>query len=97
MTDVNGKLQVGTTRIHLDASSPLITKHHTNWRIKAINSFERPNENNLNYSTVYSMSKKDCIQIKKMILDFVHNIETIIHPSPEEVVQYLLIDFIELN
>jgi len=35
-----GRFKIGNSRIHLPSNSPLISKHHTNWRVKAIQTLE---------------------------------------------------------
>lgn len=40
--EIEGQLKIGKGRIHLDADSPMITRHHINWRTKAITALERP-------------------------------------------------------
>ena len=90
------RFMVGTTRMHLPSKSPLISKHHTNWRMKAITSLENRKKQNLHFSTVYTFSRQDSDKIKKMLLDFVQSVEPIVMPSAEEIAYCLSFDFFEI-
>lgn len=87
----------GGGHIHLGKDSPNIIKHHTNWRLKAIEQLTRKTEKDVHYSVVYTLSKKDAEKLKERILKMIQeNIKTI-EPSPEEVAYVNVIDFFELK
>ncbi len=90
------KYEVGAKRMHLPSSSHLISKHHINWRMRAINSMEFPKSENLHFSTVYSFSKKDRAKLKEMILKLIEQMEPIILNSPSEVACCFGFDFFEI-
>jgi uncharacterized protein (TIGR02147 family) len=91
-----GKYKPGKSRVHLGSRSPLISRHHANWRIKAVEVQERNHPKNLHYSGVLAISKKDGERIKSMILDMLQNTEKVIIPSKEERLFVLLVDFFKL-
>lgn len=86
----------GNGRIHLEKKSPLVIKHHTNWRIEAIKSLEKVNDKNLHYSGVISLSVKDGEKIKEMMLKMIEDMEVILKPSPEEEIFSISMDFFKL-
>lgn len=90
------RFEVGTTRMHLSPTSHLISKHHTNWRIKAISSMESPKQDSLHFSTVYSFSKSDQNKLKEMILKLVENMEPLILESPAEIAYCFSFDFFQV-
>ena len=45
----DGRLAIGSTQVYVGADSPLISKHHTNWRLRAIEAQDRYKENHLHY------------------------------------------------
>ncbi len=92
----NGHLRVGETRIHLESESPLISKHHTNWRMRAIAALEQQRSTDLHFSTVYSMSEMDRERIQKMFLSFVSEVEKVVGPSKEESAHCLAFDFFRI-
>jgi uncharacterized protein (TIGR02147 family) len=84
-------------RIHLDAKNKMISKHHTNWRIKAIEEVGVPKEKSLHFSAVYSFSRKDWETIKEVFLKSLKSSEEIIEKSPEDMVGAICLDFFEIH
>ncbi|MCM0605949.1 MAG: TIGR02147 family protein [Xanthomonadaceae bacterium] len=90
----NGKYIVGTTRIHLGNDSAMITKHHINWRLQAIQSLEREDFlDSLHYSSVVSISCEDVTQIKSVLVKAIENAKNLIRDSKEEELHSFCIDF----
>lgn len=76
--------QIGKTRIHLKSDSPLVKTHHQNFRNKAIIALEEDNDFDLHYSSVLTLSKKDSVKIRQLLLKFIAEKEEILIPSPNE-------------
>jgi uncharacterized protein (TIGR02147 family) len=93
--NVNG-YGIGAQRIHLGRDSPLIARHHANWRIKAVEAQERPRKENLHYSSLIGISRNDALRIRNMLLDVLQNVEGIIVESKEEAPYVMLLDLFEL-
>jgi len=91
-----GKYNISQLRIHLDRKSPLINKHHTNWKIEALKSLEKSNPQDMHYSSVIALSKKDAEKIKEVMLKSLEDIEIILRPSPEEEIYGVSMDFFTL-
>lgn len=92
-----GRFKTGPTRIHLNRSSPLISKHHTNWRLEALKTLSIKNEKNLHYSSVITMSATDAKKIKDILLKALEEVEVILKPSPDEEIFSLNFDMFELG
>lgn len=60
-----GRFQGGPARIHLSTDSPMLAKHHTNWRMQAIQSLDRQRPDDLHYSSVMSISKEAFEKIRE--------------------------------
>lgn len=84
-------------RLHLKASDALITKHHTNWRLKAIEESGFENPANLHFSSIYSLSKDDGIKLRSMITNFLEQVEKTVKPSPPEKLNVLLFDYFSMT
>jgi uncharacterized protein (TIGR02147 family) len=91
------RYEIGLTRIHLDKTSFLIRRHHTNWRNQAISSIDRNEHGDLHYSNVLSISREDIPRVKEIFVKAVEEAREIIKVSPEEEVQVLTLDFFTLN
>lgn len=82
-------------RIGKDAHQ--IIKHHTNWRNQAIESLDRETVRDLHYSAVVTLSEKDILKIKDLMLQSINDNIEIIKQSPEEKVYVYNLDFFELK
>lgn len=94
--EINGKLSVGPSSTHLEASSPLISRHHTNWRNKAIQRFDHLTEQELCLSMPCSLSSSAREQIRKELVNTIERISQLIDAGPEEELACLNIDWIKL-
>jgi len=94
---LEGDQYIRTRRfMHLGNDSALITKHHTNWRIKAMQHFDREGENDVHYSAVVSLSKEDLKKLKTMCVDYISGLEKTIKASKEETLASVCLDFYEI-
>jgi uncharacterized protein (TIGR02147 family) len=97
----NGKYRLGTVRVHLGSDSPLISKHHTNWRIQVIRSLDREagsqKNEDLHYSSIVSLSRADRQKLKALLLKTIDEFNAVVAPSPEEEVQCLALDFFQVG
>jgi uncharacterized protein (TIGR02147 family) len=88
--------RIGPTRLHLANQSPLIGKHHANWRLKAMQSLDREQPEDLHYSAVYTLSEEDAPRIRAVLLAALETAEPILRDSPAEKVYCLATDFFAL-
>ncbi len=91
-----GTIQAGPTRMHLPHDSPLIGKHHINWRMRSIRDLEQMREESLHYSSVVTLSKKDVVALKETLMKTVESAKQAIQDSPDEVLYSLCLDFFEV-
>lgn len=80
----DGKYKVGTSHIHLGSDSGMISKHHTNWRMRAIQSLDLPFKNNLHYSSVITCSREDVILIREYMVQTIEKIRATVKKSEDE-------------
>lgn len=95
--DDQGLYQVGPRHIHLPDSSPNILKHHANWRLKALQSLERPiRPSEIHYAVVFSLSKADALKIREQTLKLIEDTMATVKASPEETVYCSVVDWFEV-
>lgn len=87
----------GITRLFLGKDSPMIKKHHTNWRTRAIHSLDVALDKNLHFSTVVSLSKEDLLVVKEKLVKAIEEARSIIRESKEETVCCFNLDFFDLE
>ena len=86
----------GETKIHLEKNSPLISKHHTNWRMYAIRSFDNESENDLHFSSVFTLTEKDADQIRDILLGAIEQSVSVIKDAKEEQTMAMTLDFFKV-
>ena len=92
----NGRYSVGSRHLHLPHDSPLIAKHHMNWRTQSLVSLDSPRKNDLHYSMVGTLSREDAIKIRERMVELIEGNQKIFAPSKEEATFVTTIDFFEI-
>lgn len=92
----NNKLKIGPKSTHLESSSPWVRVHHINWRQKAIEKMNISEESQLHYTAPMTLSAKDAIQLREMIVKFLEATDKVIEPSPSEELHCLNIDWFKI-
>ncbi|HWU43627.1 MAG TPA: DUF4423 domain-containing protein, partial [Bdellovibrio sp.] len=81
--------------LHLEIDSPLISKHHSNWRIKSLQTFNDYPEN-LHYTVAFSVAKEDLPKVRERLTRAIEECAEIIRPSKEEDLACLCIDLFQI-
>ncbi|MGZ6442070.1 MAG: DUF4423 domain-containing protein [Pseudobdellovibrionaceae bacterium] len=89
----NGKFTMGTQSTHLESSSPHIHKHHSNWRIRAIQASENLSDEELMYTVNVSLSKADFIVLREELVTLIKSFLKKVHDSPAEEIACLNLDW----
>jgi len=87
----------GNTRIHLESDSPMISKHHTNWRLQAIRSLERTSPSELHYSSVIGISQGDLPRVREVMVKAIEEIRSVVRNSKDESVYCYSMDLFALG
>lgn len=88
--------QITRPLLHLDKWSPLISKHHTNWRLKSILSLDKEGEDDLHYSSVFTLSMNDYSCVKEILTNALADSFNIISKSPEKDTAVICLDLFKL-
>lgn len=91
------KYKPGTTFVYIGNDSPLVVKHHTNWRLKAIQKMDSRETRELFFTSPMSMSNEDFANIREMLAKTVEKSLEVCKASPAEEVVCLNIDFFHLT
>lgn len=86
----------GETSLYLDADSPFISKHHTNWRVRAIQALDQKDRKKLNYSGVITCSHQDAEKIQESMIQTVQKIRSIVKDSKDETLLVYTLDLFSL-
>lgn len=96
VADQNGRFSVGMTRVRLGNDSAWIVKHHTNWRLRAVENLEKETNEDLHYSGIFSISVDDAKNIKDIMLNNLKEKLKVVDSSKEEKVFVMNLDFFSL-
>jgi len=73
-----------------------VTRHHANWRLKALGRHEHLSERELAYTVPVSISKADQKVLREMLIQTIVKFqETVTASEPSEILACLNIDWIE--
>ena len=93
-----GEYVPGTTQLHLERDSPLIYRHHANWRAQALESLEAdPDSADVHYSSVVTLSAEDVEKVREMITRNLRGWIDVIKESKEERIYGLGLDFFRVD
>lgn len=95
--DSHKVLSCGPTWVLEPAQSPYATRHHMNWRLKAIERVQdrKPSEKFLTLPV--TISQEDRESILQMIVEFVATVKKTVEPSPPEQLCILCVDLFNAN
>lgn len=79
-----GQYKMGPQRTHLEKSSPFITKHHANWRLKALQRSENLSDEEIMFTGPLSISKKDFNLIREEIVQLISKVSTTVKDTEAE-------------
>ncbi len=89
--------ETGDVRIHLSHDSNNGSRHHSNWRLQAMRSYDFKNDLNLHYSSVVSISHNDMPIIREIILNAIEKAKGVIRDSKEETIFSFCVDFFKVS
>ncbi len=93
IVEKNGTFSSGPVATHLEKKSPHLIKHHTNWRLKAIQYAEQLSDQELMYSANISVSRKDFEIIREEFMAMIQKFVNIVKDSPAEDIAQFNLDF----
>lgn len=91
-----GGWDVGSTRLHLKRESTLINRHHTNWRLKAVQSLEDYKTEDLHYSSIISVAEADRERIMSLVVELIEKSAKIINETEPTGASALCLDLFRL-
>lgn len=95
-----GRYVTGTPVLFLGKDSPMIARHHTNWRMKAIESLDRETEEHnkdLHFSSLFTYNIKDSHKIRECLSKAIDEVQaTAVASTNEDKISCVNIDFFDL-
>jgi uncharacterized protein (TIGR02147 family) len=88
---------IGTQYTHLAKSSPYLTRHHSNWRLKALQKADQISDQELMYTSVFSISKKDFETLRESLVLVIQHFLKSVKASEGEVVACFGLDLFKVT
>ena len=92
----SGKLAPGPSYTHLESTSPLISRHHGNWRIKAMECHPSLGKQELCYTAPMSISTKDAEKVRGLAVAFLEEVQKLRKDSDSEEAYCLNLDWFKI-
>jgi uncharacterized protein (TIGR02147 family) len=83
-SEKNGVYQMQSQHIHVEFGSPFLARHHTHWRLKSLERIEDLTEEELMFTSPFSVSKRDFGKIREEVIKLIKNTSAVIKDSPAE-------------
>lgn len=90
-------LDRGPQNTFLPSDSPLISRHHMNWRMKALERHPRLQTDELAFSAPLTLAESDIPEVKKMCLDFIQKLSKRVSQSSSEKLACINIDWFRVH
>jgi uncharacterized protein (TIGR02147 family) len=91
----NGRYKIGIKRTLVTKGSPMLSRHHMNWRLHAMDILQAAPSESLFYTSPMTVSHADAKIIKDILLRSISAVEQIVGPSQSEKTFCLNIDWFE--
>lgn len=92
----NGKYTQGPSKIHLDADSPFVSRHHANWRIKSMGHLDVKTNENLFFTMPANLSHENAKAIREILVETAETCANIVDSSSVETMYCLNIDWMKI-
>ncbi len=90
-----GRFRTSQSLLHLEVDSPLVAQHHRNWRLQAMQAFERDEANAFHYSGAVVCAEKDLAKIQDKLMRCLQECIGMIRESKDEKLAILCMDWFE--
>jgi uncharacterized protein (TIGR02147 family) len=96
IVEKNGKFNIGPQITHVGHDSPFVNRHHTNWRLKALQSMERVTDDQLFYTGPMALSTHAANTIRKELIQLIERVTQTAADSQSEVLACLNLDWFRI-
>lgn len=97
IVEKNGALDLGPQVTHVGHDSPFVTRHHTNWRFKSLQSMENITPRDLFYTGPMALSEEAALSIRAQLVDVVEKATKAATKSDSETLRCLNIDWFAIS
>lgn len=93
-----GRIQMGAKTTHLEQTSPLVLRHHSNWRVRALNRHEALTESELAYTCPVSLHHEDMLAVREMLSQVIEKfLKRVTASEPADTLACLNVDWFKIK
>jgi uncharacterized protein (TIGR02147 family) len=96
LKEEKGKYTVTEMRLHLQEDSHMISQHHTNWRMRALQALHPPRKESLHFSGAVALSRENVRRVRAVLLEALEKMEPILAEPDEEEAYCICLDYFQL-
>jgi uncharacterized protein (TIGR02147 family) len=93
----NNLYKMGPSRTRMEKTSSYVSRHHTNWRIKAIERSQNLKENELMFTGPMTISQKDFQILRDKMIGLIQEVSDQVKDSNSEILACFNLDFIMMK
>ncbi|MFN8847412.1 MAG: TIGR02147 family protein [Bdellovibrionales bacterium] len=93
----NNVYHLGPSRTHVGKDSPYVIKHHSNWRIRAMERSQNLKDEELMFTGPMTISQKDFSQLREKMVKLVEEVSSTVKDSASEKLVCFNLDFFEVK
>jgi uncharacterized protein (TIGR02147 family) len=94
--EVEGELRMGPSRTHVPADSPLVQRHHVNWRLRAMERLPRLSDEELAFTMPMTISRQDGPRIREILTETIQRVSETVDRTDPEKLACLNIDWVDI-
>ncbi len=91
----NNNYMMGPARTHIPSDSPLVFRHHQNWRLRSVEIMTEGRESDLFFTAPMSLSEEVAFTVRQRLPKIIKEITDSVAPSKSETVRCLNIDWFQ--
>lgn len=91
------RFQTSNQGTHLEHGSPYLLRHHTNWRLRAIQAAEDLGERELMYTVNVALSESDFALLREDMIGFIKEFLARVYPSKSEMIACFNLDWFQIR
>lgn len=91
--DEQGRFSIGEAQTYVGADSIFVNRHHANWRLRVLSRINNPNAQDLRFTNTVTLSRKDFLSIRELLIKTIAEFRKQAGPSPPENMACLTLDW----
>jgi uncharacterized protein (TIGR02147 family) len=93
----NQRYNMSVQTTFVPKGSPNLLRHHTHWRLKALQQVDQISDQEIMYTAQYTLSRTDFERVRLQIVELLKSVDELVLPSPAEEIAIFNLDWIWLG